>query len=164
MKLNTVLCIAAFALALPATASAGIFDAIRTAKQIGDAKDMYDTVQSIKTVKGMENAEPIFTGIKKIYLTANLKPAAGDAAKMNELFGEVVCDNVDRIVDNLDDYDMEGAEPKCEDGDTAKPGKKKIVRMSIQQDANTPGINATVTYISVKVVNHACFQQESLQF
>jgi len=147
MKMHKFLLAIAMTLMVPAGASAGLLDAIRTAKQIGDAKGMYDSVQSIKTMKGMENAEPIFTGIKKIYLAVDLKPEAGDTAKMNELFGDVVCDNVERIVDNLDKYDMEGAEPKCKNGDSAKPGKKKIVLMKIQQDAGTPGINAIVTYV-----------------
>ena len=66
---------------------------------------------------------------------------------MNELVGEVVCDNVERIVDNLDKYDMEGAEPKCKTGESAKPGKKKIILMTIQQDTSTPGIDAKVTYV-----------------
>jgi len=147
MQFTKYLFLAAFAVMIPASASGGLLDAVRTAKQIGDAKDVYDSVQSIKTVKGMENAEPIFTGIKKLYLSVDLKPTAGDAAKMNELVGEVMCDNVERIVDNLDKYDMEGAEPKCKTGDTAKPGKKKIVLMTILQDTNKSGINATVTYV-----------------
>ena len=147
MKPTSLLYVTALTFLIPVGANAGLLDAIRTAKQIGEVKDMYDTVQSIKTVKGMENAEPIFTGIKKIYLTVDMKPAAGDVVKMNELVGDVVCDNVERIVDNLDDYDMKGAEPKCKTGDSAKPGKKKIVLMTIQQDANIPGINATVTYV-----------------
>lgn len=147
MKPSKFLYAATLAFLIPASATAGLLDAIRTAKQIGDAKDMYDSVQSIKTVKGMENAEPIFTGMKKIYLSVDLKPTAGDTSRMNELVGDVVCDNVERIVDNLDKYDMEGAEPKCKTGESAKPGKKKIVLMTIQQDANTQGINATVTYV-----------------
>jgi len=147
MKPAEFLYVAILAILVPGGANAGLLDAIKTAKQIGDAKDVYDSVQSIKTVKGMENAEPIFTGIKKLYLTVDTKPTEGDVAKMNELIGEVVCDNVERIVDNLDKYDMEGAEPKCKTGESAKPGKKKIVLMTIQQDTNTPGINATVTYV-----------------
>ena len=147
MKPAKFLYVAALAILFPMSTNAGLLDAIKTAKQIGDAKDMYDSVQSIKTVKGMENAEPIFTGIKKIFLSVDLRPTEGDATKMNELVGEVVCDNVERIVDNLDKYDMEGAEPKCKTGESAKPGKKRIVLMTIRQDAGTPGINATITYI-----------------
>lgn len=147
MKPARFLYVTTLAILFPVSANAGLLDAIKTAKQIGDAKDMYDSVQSIKTVKGMENAEPIFTGVKKLYLSVDLRPSEGDATKMNELVGEVVCDNVERIVDNLDKFDMEGAEPKCKTGESAKPGKKKIVLMTIRQDASTPGINATVSYV-----------------
>ena len=84
MKSTKFLYVAALTLLLPVSANAGLLDTIRTAKQIGDAKDMYDSVQSIKTVKGMENAEPIFTGIKKIYLSVDLKPTAGDSATFSQ--------------------------------------------------------------------------------
>jgi len=151
-------------LLVPASVNAGLLETIRTAKQISNAKDMYDSVQSIKTVKGMENAEPIFTGTKKIYLSVDLKPAEGETAAMNELVGDVVCENVERIVDNLDKFDMEGAEPKCKTGESTKPGKKKIVLMSIQQDKSLPGINATVKYVdnvdnkTLKTVNVSSVQ------
>jgi len=128
-------------LTLAGTASGGMLDAIKTIKQAGEAKDMYDSVQTVRTVQGMENAAPIYTGAKYIYVKADLKPAQGDAGKMNQLVEKVLCDNVKRIVDNLDDYDLEGATPKCKAGLPEKESKKKIVILSVSQKPDGTGIN-----------------------
>ena len=128
-------------------AHAGALDMLRAAKQASDAKGAYDSFQSIRTVQGMENAQPIITKAKRLYIRADLTPVQGDKARINRLVEKILCDNVDRIVDNLEDYDMEGATPKCKTGTPKKPGKKKIVLMMVTQDTTKDGISTTVTYV-----------------
>lgn len=130
-----------FTLVYPAITQAGMFDTLRTIKQAGDAKDAYESVKAIRAAKGMENAEPIYSKMKRIYIKADLKPAKGNPVKMNELVEEVLCDNVDRIVDNLEKYDMEGATPKCKTGMPKKTGKKNVVILSVNQESGGSGIH-----------------------
>lgn len=135
----------ALTLILPAIGEAGVLDALRTAKQVKDAKGMYDSVQSIRTAKGMENAEPIYTKAKRFYVKSDLKPAAGDTARLNLLVQEVLCNNVERIVDNLEKYDLEGATPKCKTGMAEKNSKKKMVQYSVRQEGAGPPFSIVAT-------------------
>ncbi|MFV1997171.1 MAG: hypothetical protein ACC641_04085 [Acidiferrobacterales bacterium] len=128
-------------------ANAGALDMLRAAKQASDAKDAYDLYKTVRAVEGMENAEAIFSKIKRIYIRADLKPEKGDVIRMNQLVEKVLCDNVDRIVDNLEDYDMEGATPKCKTGASKKPGKKKVILMTVTQESTEDGISTTVQYV-----------------
>lgn len=128
-------------------AHAGALDMLRTMKQASDAKGAYDSSQSLRTIQGMENAQPIFTKAKRIYINADLKPKDGGQDKMSRLVEKVLCDNVNRIVDNLEDYDMEGATPKCKTGMPKKPSKKKIILMTVIQDPTKAGISAKVNYV-----------------
>jgi len=133
---------------MTATASqAGPLDTFRLLKQAGDAKAGYDAYKTVRAIEGMENAEAIFTKAKRIYIRADLKPLMGDKRAMNLLVEKVLCDNVDRIVDNLEDYDMEGATPKCKTSAPKKHGKKKIVLMTVTQDTSKDGISTTVKYV-----------------
>jgi hypothetical protein len=128
---------------LSAGASAGALDMLKAAKT---ANEGYGAYQSGQTIAGMENAKPIFTGVKRVYVISSTSPTKGSTGAMNVLVEKVVCDNIDRIVDNLDDYDMEGAEPKCSGGKPSKEGKKKEVLMLINQTGDTGSINLTVEY------------------
>lgn len=128
-------------------AQAGALEVLRAIGQARDAKGAYDTLKSIKAIEGMENAQPIFTKAKRIYIQADLTPTRGDKGKMNRLVEKVLCDNVDRIVDNLEDYDMEGATPKCKTGIPKKPSKKKIILMKVTQYVTQDGISTTITYV-----------------
>ena len=138
MKKTGIQLLTVFGFFLATSASAGVLDTLRTVKQASDAKGMYDTVQSIRTIKGMENAEAIYTKVKRFYIHADLRPNSGDAAKMNVLAQEVLCENVERIVDNLEKFDLEGATPKCKTGAADKSSKKKMVQMTISQEGDTP--------------------------
>lgn len=129
--------------ALSAGASAGALDMLKAAKT---ANEGYGAYQSGQTIAGMENAKPIFTGVKRVYVVSSTSPKKGSAGAMNVLVEKVVCDNIDRIVDNLDDYDMEGAEPKCSGGRPSKESKKKEVLMLINQTGDASSINLTVEY------------------
>jgi len=134
-------------LSITGIANGGALDMLRAAKQASDAKDAYDLYKTVRAVEGMENAEAIFSKIKRIYIRADLKPEKGDATRMNQLVEKVLCDNVDRIVDNLEDYDMEGATPKCKTGASKKPGKKKVILMIVTRGVTKDGISTTVQYV-----------------
>lgn len=134
-------------LSVTGIAHAGALEMLRTMGQVSDAKDAYDAYKTVRAIEGMENAEPIFTKAKRIYIRADLKPLMGDKRAMNLLVEKVLCDNVDRIVDNLEDYDMEGATPKCKTSAPKKYGKKKIVLMTVTQDTSKDGISTTVKYV-----------------
>ncbi|MCG6976539.1 MAG: hypothetical protein LJE56_09065 [Acidiferrobacterales bacterium] len=128
---------------ISAAASAGALDMLKAAKT---ANEGYGAYQSGQTIAGMENAKPIFTGVKRVYVVSRTSPGKGSTGAMNVLVEKVVCDNIDRIVDNLDDYDMEGAEPKCSAGMPSKASKKKEVLMLINQTGDSSSINLTVEY------------------
>lgn len=130
-------------LVLSVDATAGALDMLKAAKT---ANDGYGAYQSGQTIAGMENAKPIFTGVKRVYVVSRTSPAKGSTGAMNVLIEKVVCDNIDRIVDNLDDYDMEGAEPKCSTGMPSKASKKKEVVMLVNQVGAAADINLTVEY------------------
>jgi hypothetical protein len=129
---------------ITSAANAGALDMLKAAKS---ANEGYGAYQSGKTIAGMENAKPIFTGAKKVYVVSTVTPAKGSTGKMNVLIEKVICDNIERIVDNLDKYDMEGAEPKCKTGMPSKKSKKKEVIMKIVQQEAASGIALNVDYI-----------------
>lgn len=147
MKLFRPLLLFVVCLSITGMAHAGALEMLRGIKQASDAKGAYDSFQSIRTVQGMENAQPIFTKAKRIYIKADLAPMQGDAARMNRLVEKVLCDNINRIIDNLKDYDMKGATPKCKTGGPKKTSKKKIVLMLVTQDTSKDGISITVKYV-----------------
>lgn len=147
MKKKTMSFLVVFALSSSVSVTAGVLDTLRSVKQASDAKGMYDTVQSIRTMKGMENSEAIYTRVKRFYISANLRPGAGDAAGMNVLVQEVLCDNVERIVDNLEKYDLEGATPKCKTGMADKSSKKKMIQMTVSQDGDGPPFSIVATSV-----------------
>ena len=145
MNKKTKLFLVILGLCFSVTTNAGVFETLRTVKQASDVKGMYDTVQSIRTVKGMENSAAIYTKVKRFYISADLKPKEGDAAKMNVLVQEVLCDNVERIVDNLEKYDLEGAAPKCKTGMADKSSKKKMIQMTVSQSGEGPPFSIVAT-------------------
>jgi hypothetical protein len=128
---------------LSTAVSAGALDLLKTMKT---ANEGYGAYQSGQTIAGMENAKPIFTGVKRVYVVSKTSPSKGSAGAMNVLVEKVVCDNIERIVDNLDDYDMEGAEPKCKAGMPSKASKKKEVLMLVNQTGDASNINLSVEY------------------
>ena len=131
-------------LVLSSSVSAGALELLKTMKT---AKDGYGAYQSTKTIEGLENAKPIFTKVKRIYIIADTVPPKGKSGAMNSLVQKVLCDNIERIVDNLEKYDMEGATPKCKTGMPSKKSKKKEIIMRISQVPNKSDIELSVDYV-----------------
>jgi hypothetical protein len=147
-----------FIVVFSTSVSAGALELLKTMKT---AKGGYDTYQSGKTIAGLEDAKPIFSKVKRVFVVAETSPLKGSAASMNALIEKVVCDNVERIVDNLEKYDMEGATPKCKKGMPTKKSKKRIVIMKIGQSVNGNPTGLSAEYIdrtsgdSLKIVSAA---------
>ena len=133
-----------FIVVFSTSASASALGLLKTMKT---AKGGYDAYQSGKTIAGLEDAKPIFSKVKRVFVVAELSPLKGSAASMNALIEKVVCDNVERIVDNLEKYDMEGATPKCKKGMPAKKSKKKTVIVKIRQSGNGNATGLSAEYI-----------------
>ena len=66
---------------------------------------------------------------------------------MNVLVEKVMCDNIERVVDNLEKYDMEGATPKCKTGMPKKKSKKKTIIMRISQSSANGNVMLVVNYV-----------------
>lgn len=133
-----------FIVVFSTSVSAGALELLKTMKT---AKGGYDAYQSGKTIAGLEDAKPIFGKVKRVFVVAETSPLKGSAASMNALIEKIVCDNVERIVDNLEKYDMEGATPKCKKGMPTKKSKKKTVVMKIRQSGNGNATGLSAEYI-----------------